>query len=65
LIRSGKTSRRYKTLPTKLGVKIVHGKVELQTREVPDLDEAKRLWMEGKSAQHILEEAKRKRKKAA
>ena len=52
-------------MPTKLGVKIVHGKVELQTREVPDLDEAKRLWMEGKSAQHILEEAKRKRKKAA
>lgn len=29
---------------------------------MPDLDEAKRLWMEGKSAQWILEQAKRRTK---
>jgi hypothetical protein len=52
-------------LPTKLGVKIVHGKVELKTHEVPDLEEAKKLWMQGKSAQYILEEAKKKKKKVA
>lgn len=50
-------------MTTKLGVKIVRGRVEIATREVPDLDEAKRMWMQGKSAQHILEEAKRKPKK--
>jgi len=57
--------REKEALPTKLGVKIVRGQVELQTREVPDLDEVKRLWKEGKPAQYILEEMKRKRKKAA
>ena len=52
-------------MPTKLGVKIVRGQVELQAREVPDLDEAKKLWMAGKSAQFIIEQAKKKRKRAA
>jgi hypothetical protein len=50
-------------LPTKLGVKIVHGKVELRTHEIPDLEEAKRMWMQGKSAQYIFEQAKKKAKK--
>jgi hypothetical protein len=61
VVTSGESTR----LPTKLGVKIVHGKVELKTHEIPDLDEAKRLWMAGKSAQYIFEQAKKKKKNKA
>lgn len=45
-------------------MKIKNGRCLLVPKEVPDLDEAKRLWREGKSAQFIFEEHKRKRKKA-
>ena len=50
-------------MPQKLGFRIKHGRCELDVKELPDLDEAKRLWMEGKSAQYILEQTKRKAKK--
>ena len=50
-------------MPKKLGVAIRNGKCELVTKEVPDLDEAKRLWREGKSAQYIIEQHKRKKPK--
>ena len=49
-------------MPKKLSFRIKHGRCELEAKEVPDLDEAKRLWLEGKSAQWILEQAKRKSK---
>jgi hypothetical protein len=45
-----------------LEVKLKDGQVVLQTRDLPDLAEAKRLWMSGKSAQYILEQMKREGK---
>ena len=50
---------------TKLGLKIVRGQFALQTREVPDLEVAKKLWREGKTYQEIIEISKRQRKKKA
>lgn len=40
----------------------MRGKVELATREIPDVDEAKKLWREGKTAQQIFEIQKLKKK---
>ncbi len=50
-------------MPTKLAVKIKKGRFVIVHRDMPDPDEAKRLWREGKSAQWILEQARKKRKK--
>ena len=47
-------------MPTKLGMSFRNGKSVIVANEVPDLDEAKRLWREGKSAQYILEQHKKK-----
>lgn len=49
-------------MPTKLSLKFKNGKSVLVADEVPDIDEAKRLWKEGKSAQFIIEKAKNDRK---
>lgn len=49
-------------MPTKLGLRIQRGRFVLTRKDVPDLEEAKRLWKEGKSAQWIIENAKRKRR---
>jgi hypothetical protein len=43
-------------------VKFEQGKFTVVRKEMPDLDEAKRLWREGKSAQYILEQAQARRK---
>jgi len=50
-------------LPTKLSLKLVRNRFVLVGEDRPDLDEAKRLWREGKSAQYILQMAKRKRRR--
>jgi len=50
-------------LPTKLSLKFVRNKLVLVGEDRPDPEEAKRLWREGKSAQWILEQERRKRKR--
>ena len=49
-------------MPHKLSVRIKDGRCEVVAKVVPDLDEAKRLWMEGKSAQWIMEQARKRAK---
>lgn len=49
---------------TKLSVRLKNGKFELVAKEVPDPKEARRLWMEGKSAQYIMEQERRKKRSA-
>ena len=47
---------------TKLSVRIKKGRFVLVSRDMPDLEEAKRMWREGKSAQQILEEHKKRKR---
>jgi hypothetical protein len=46
---------------TKIALKFEKGKCKLVAKTMPDPEEAKRMWREGKSAQYILEQAKRKK----
>jgi hypothetical protein len=41
-------------------VKLEDGKCRLEVKVLPDPAEAKRLWLEGKSAQWILEQASKR-----
>jgi hypothetical protein len=50
-------------LPIKLALKVEGGRFKLEHTDVPDINEAKKQWLAGKSAQWIMEEAKRKAKK--
>jgi hypothetical protein len=48
---------------TKLSVKFVRNRLVLIGEDRPDPEEAKRLWREGKSAQYILEQTKKERRR--
>lgn len=50
-------------MPVKLTVRFKKGRFVIVRKDLPDPDEAKRLWKEGKSAQWIIEQAKKKRER--
>lgn len=50
-------------MPIKLSTKFRNGKFVIEYEETPDVVEAKRLWMSGKSAQYIFETSKKLRDK--
>lgn len=47
----------------KLGVKIKNGRFVITCRDMPDPDEARRLWREGKTREEFVKEQRRKKAK--
>ena len=45
------------------GVKLKNNRCELEVKDLPDIEEAKRLWMSGKSAKEIIQAHKDKKSK--